>query len=68
MLIHMAGILAGGGRTEKALTVLDRAIGSVRRYPLISVGLAAAVVLLGGRRLFDVVVRGVTLYTLLRRN
>ena len=26
MLIHMAGILAGGGRTEKALTVLDRAI------------------------------------------
>ena len=47
---------------------MDRAIGSVRRYPLISVGLAAAVVLLGGRRLFDVVVRGVTLYTLLRRN
>ena len=48
--------------------VVDRAIGSVRRYPLVSAGLAAAVVLLGGRRLFDVVVRGVTLYTLLRRS
>ena len=52
---------------EKA-AVVDRAIGSVRRHPLISAGLAAAVTLLGGRRLFGLITRGLTLYTLLRRS
>jgi len=55
-----------GSLTHKA-AALDRAVGAVRRYPLISVAVAGAVVLLGGRRLFSLVARGLTLYALLRK-
>ena len=51
---------------EKVATV-DRALASVRRYPLIAVALAAGVAMLGSRRLFGLLARGLTLYTLLRK-
>ena len=52
---------------EKA-RIVDQAVGSMRRHPLISVGIAATITLLGGRKLFSLVARGLTLYTLLRRS
>jgi len=51
---------------EKAAAV-DRAIGSVKRYPVIAAALAGAVALFGSRRLFSFLARGVTLFTLLRK-
>jgi hypothetical protein len=46
---------------------VDRAIASVRRHPIVAAALAGAVVLLGRRRLFSLVARGITLYALLRK-
>ena len=46
---------------------LDRAMASVRRYPMVSTGIAVAVTLFGSRKLFTWFARGVTLYTLLKK-
>ena len=46
---------------------LDRAFASVRRYPMLSGIVAGAVVLLGSRRIFAWVARGLTLYTILKK-
>jgi len=51
---------------QKAAAV-DRALASVRRHPMLAVALAGGVALLGSRRLFGVLARGITLYTLLRK-
>jgi type II secretory pathway component PulF len=51
---------------EKVAT-LDRVIASVRRYPVLVAAVAAGVALLGSRKLFGWIARGLTLYTLLRR-
>jgi len=51
---------------EKVAT-LDRAIASVRRYPITAAAIACGVALLGSRRLFGLLARGITLYTLLRK-
>lgn len=51
---------------RKAAAV-DRAVASARRYPLLAVALAGGVALLGARRVFSWVTRGVMLYTLLRK-
>ena len=51
---------------EKAATI-DRAIASVRRYPVLVAAIAGGVALLGSRQLFSWIARGLTLYTLLRR-
>jgi hypothetical protein len=51
---------------EKVATV-DRAIASVKRYPVVSAAIAGAVTLFGSRKLFSLVARGITLYTLLRK-
>ena len=46
---------------------VDRAMSSVRRYPMVSGALAAIVTLFGSRKLFSWMARGITLYTLLRK-
>ena len=51
---------------EKTASV-DRAMSSVRRYPMLATGLAAVVALFGSRRLFGWIARGITLYTLLKK-
>jgi hypothetical protein len=51
---------------EKVAT-LDRVIASVRRYPVLVAAVAAGVALLGSRKLFAWIARGLTLYTLLRK-
>jgi hypothetical protein len=51
---------------EKVATV-DRAIASVKRYPMVAAVIAGAVTLFGSRKLFSLLARGVTLYTLLRK-
>ena len=51
---------------EKVATV-DRAIASVKRYPVVTAAIAGAVTLFGSRKLFSLVARGITLYTLLRK-
>ena len=51
---------------EKTATI-DRAIASVRRYPVLVAVVAGGVALLGSRKLFSWIARGLTLYTLLRK-
>ena len=51
---------------EKAATI-DRAIASVRRYPVLVAAIAGGVALLGSRKLFSFIARGLTLYTLIRK-
>ena len=51
---------------EKTAAV-DRAFASVRRYPMLSGIVASAVVLLGSRKIFSWVARGITLYTSLKK-
>jgi hypothetical protein len=46
---------------------VDRALASVRRYPMIAAGIAGVVTLFGSKKLFSLLARGVTLYTLLRK-
>ncbi len=58
------------GKTEPLLrkaVALDRVVGSVRRHPLVTGVTAGAVVLLGGRRLFELASRAIALYALLRQ-
>jgi hypothetical protein len=51
---------------EKAAKV-DRVIASVKRYPVVTGVLAGAVTLFGSKKLFSLLARGITLYTLLRK-
>jgi hypothetical protein len=46
---------------------VDRAIAAVRRYPLIAAAIAGAVTLFGSKKIFSLLARGITLYTLLRK-
>ena len=45
----------------------DRILTKMRRYPVVIGVAAAAVALLGSRRIFDLASRALTLYALLRR-
>ena len=45
----------------------DRILMRMRRYPLVIGAVAAGVVMLGSRRIFDLASRALTLYALLRR-
>ena len=45
----------------------DRIVSRVRRHPVVVVAVAAAVVLFGSRRIFDLATRAFTLYALFRR-
>jgi hypothetical protein len=51
---------------EKTAAV-DRAFSSVRRYPMLSGLIASVVVLVGSRKIFSWVARGITLYTILKK-
>jgi len=46
---------------------VDRAVTSVRRYPMLATGIAAAVTIFGSRKMFNLIARGITLYTLLKK-
>jgi len=61
-----AAIRASAEPLVRKAAALDRAVATLRRHPIISASVAVAVVLLGRRRLFGLVARGLTLYTLLR--
>lgn len=52
--------------TDK-LALVDRAMTPIRRYPIASTAVAAAVMLFGSRKIFTLIARGITLYTLLRK-
>ena len=49
------------------LASVDRAVSSVRRHPMLATGIAAVVTLFGSRKIFSLLARGITLYTLLRK-
>lgn len=59
-------VAAAAPLLQRAATV-DRLVSGVRRHPLPVAAVAAAVVFLGSRRLFDLASRAVTLYALFRR-
>ncbi|OAI52478.1 hypothetical protein AYO46_00525 [Betaproteobacteria bacterium SCGC AG-212-J23] len=46
---------------------LDRLVTRVRRYPMATAAVAAAVVFLGSRRIFDLATRALTIYALFKR-
>jgi len=60
-------LVAGLAPLAGKLGAVDRAVASVKRYPMLSAALAAAVVLLGSRKMFGWIARGITLYTLLKK-
>jgi hypothetical protein len=58
---------AGLAPVVQKAAMLDRAMAPARRYPMLSLAIAGAVVLFGSRRLFTLIARGITLYQLLRK-
>jgi hypothetical protein len=62
-----AALMAGILPVAEKLATVDRAVASVKRYPVVSAAIAGAVVLFGSRKLFDWAARGITLYTLLKK-
>jgi hypothetical protein len=62
-----AALMAGILPVAQKLATVDRAVASVKRYPVVAAAIAGAVVLFGSRRLFDWAARGLTLYTLLKK-
>jgi hypothetical protein len=65
--MQRAALAAGLAPLAQKAAAVDHAISSVRRYPMIATALAGAVVLLGSRRMFGWIARGITLYTLLKK-
>jgi hypothetical protein len=62
-----AALIAGVVPVADKLAGIDRAVATVKRYPVVSGLIAGGVVLFGSRRLFDWAARGITLYTLLKK-
>jgi hypothetical protein len=62
-----AAVIATAEPLMRAAGTVDRTVSRVRRYPIPVAALAGAVLLLGGRRLFDLASRAITLYALFRR-
>jgi hypothetical protein len=62
-----AALIAGVVPVADKLASVDRAVATVKRYPVVSGLIAGGVVLFGSRRLFDWAARGITLYTLLKK-
>jgi hypothetical protein len=62
-----AALIAGVVPVADKLATVDRAVATVKRYPVVSGLIAGGVVLFGSRRLFDWAARGITLYTLLKK-
>ena len=62
-----AALIAGVLPVADKLATVDRAVASVKRYPVVSALIAGSVVLFGSRKLFDWAARGITLYTILKK-
>jgi hypothetical protein len=62
-----AAIVVTAEPLMRAAGTADRVVSRVRRYPIPVAALAGAVLLFGGRRLFDLASRAITLYALFRR-
>ena len=62
-----SALIAGVLPVADKLAAVDRAVASVKRYPVVSALMAGGVVLFGSRKLFDWAARGITLYTLLKK-
>jgi hypothetical protein len=62
-----SALIAGVLPLADKLASVDRAVATVKRYPVVSGLIAGGVVLFGSRKLFDWAARGITLYTLLKR-
>jgi hypothetical protein len=62
-----AALIAAIAPVADKLATVDRAVASVKRYPVVSALIAGGVVLFGSRKLFDWAARGITLYTLLKK-
>jgi hypothetical protein len=62
-----AALIAGVLPVADKLATVDRAVASVKRYPVVSALIAGGVVLFGSRKLFDWAARGITLYTILKK-
>jgi hypothetical protein len=62
-----AALIAAAGPLLRAAGAADRVVSRVRRYPIAVGAVAGAVLLFGGRRLFDLASRAITLYALFRR-
>jgi len=62
-----AALIGNAEPLLRKAAALDRLVNSVRRHPLITGVAAAAVALLGGRRLFELASRAIALYALFRQ-
>lgn len=62
-----AALIANVEPLLRKAAALDGIVARVRRYPLLTAGLAGAVVLVGSRRIFDLATRALTIYALFRR-
>ena len=62
-----AALIAGVVPVADRLASVDRAVATVKRYPVVSGLIACGVVLFGSRKLFDWAARGITLYTLIKK-
>ena len=62
-----AAILAAGHPLASKAAAADRLLTRVRHHPVVVTALGAAVVILGTRKLFNIVTRVFTLYALFRR-
>lgn len=62
-----AALVAAAGPIADKLGKVDRVLGYVRRYPLLTSVLVGAVALAGPQKVFALGARALTLYSLLRK-
>ena len=62
-----AALMANLVPIAEKVAKVDGAISSVKRYPMIAAAIAGAVTLFGSKKIFSLLARGITLYTLLRK-
>jgi hypothetical protein len=62
-----AALVATAAPLLRKAEALDRTVQRVRRYPVVTALGAAAVMMLGSRKIFEIAARAFTLYALLRR-
>jgi len=62
-----AALRAGVAPVVERFASVDRAVSSVRRHPMLATGIAAVVTIFGSKKIFSLIARGITLYTLLRK-
>jgi len=62
-----AALIGNAEPIVRKAAAADRVVASIRRYPVVTGLVMAAVAFLGPRKIFDLGARAITLYTLLRR-